>query len=102
MRENIHPAYPTSKVHCACGATWGGRKKKNPGPPGGSAIPFGGGGGGGGPSPPPASERPQAAKERQRGTVRVGGLASCRHAAAGKASGAVLSCALLLPGSDLV
>ncbi len=22
MRENIHPAYPTSKVHCACGATW--------------------------------------------------------------------------------
>jgi large subunit ribosomal protein L31 len=22
MRENIHPAYPTAKVHCACGATW--------------------------------------------------------------------------------
>ena|SRR6266446_1967415 len=22
MRENIHPAYPMSKVHCACGATW--------------------------------------------------------------------------------
>ena len=22
MRPNIHPAYPTSKVHCACGATW--------------------------------------------------------------------------------
>src|SRR5713226_947274 len=22
MRENIHPAYPTSKVHCACGTTW--------------------------------------------------------------------------------
>ncbi len=22
MRESIHPAYPTSKVHCACGATW--------------------------------------------------------------------------------
>jgi large subunit ribosomal protein L31 len=21
MRENIHPAYPTAKVHCACGAT---------------------------------------------------------------------------------
>jgi large subunit ribosomal protein L31 len=22
MRESIHPAYPTAKVHCACGATW--------------------------------------------------------------------------------
>jgi large subunit ribosomal protein L31 len=22
MRENIHPAYPTAKVHCACGAQW--------------------------------------------------------------------------------
>ena len=22
MRENIHPAYPTAKVHCACGAAW--------------------------------------------------------------------------------
>ncbi len=22
MRENIHPAYPTAKVHCECGATW--------------------------------------------------------------------------------
>jgi len=22
MRENIHPAYPPAKVHCACGATW--------------------------------------------------------------------------------
>jgi large subunit ribosomal protein L31 len=22
MRENIHPAYPTAKVHCACGNTW--------------------------------------------------------------------------------
>ena len=22
MRENIHPAYPAAKVHCACGATW--------------------------------------------------------------------------------
>ena len=22
MRENIHPAYPVAKVHCACGATW--------------------------------------------------------------------------------
>jgi len=22
MRENIHPAYPNAKVHCACGATW--------------------------------------------------------------------------------
>jgi large subunit ribosomal protein L31 len=22
MRENTHPAYPTAKVHCACGATW--------------------------------------------------------------------------------
>src|SRR5438105_8014711 len=22
MRENIHPAYPTAKVHCACGASW--------------------------------------------------------------------------------
>jgi large subunit ribosomal protein L31 len=22
MRENVHPAYPTAKVHCACGATW--------------------------------------------------------------------------------
>jgi large subunit ribosomal protein L31 len=22
MRESIHPAYPASKVHCACGATW--------------------------------------------------------------------------------
>jgi len=22
MRENLHPAYPTAKVHCACGATW--------------------------------------------------------------------------------
>src|SRR3954467_14573091 len=22
MRENIHPAYTTAKVHCACGATW--------------------------------------------------------------------------------
>jgi large subunit ribosomal protein L31 len=22
MRENIHPAYPSAKVHCACGATW--------------------------------------------------------------------------------
>jgi large subunit ribosomal protein L31 len=22
MREDIHPAYPTAKVHCACGATW--------------------------------------------------------------------------------
>jgi large subunit ribosomal protein L31 len=22
MRENIHPAYPTAKVHCACGAIW--------------------------------------------------------------------------------
>ena len=22
MRENIHPVYPTAKVHCACGATW--------------------------------------------------------------------------------
>src|SRR5919201_128901 len=22
MRPNIHPAYPASKVHCACGATW--------------------------------------------------------------------------------
>jgi large subunit ribosomal protein L31 len=22
MRENIHPSYPTAKVHCACGATW--------------------------------------------------------------------------------
>jgi large subunit ribosomal protein L31 len=22
MRENIHPAYATSKVHCACGASW--------------------------------------------------------------------------------
>jgi len=22
MRPNIHPAYPVSKVHCACGATW--------------------------------------------------------------------------------
>src|ERR1700737_1357397 len=22
MRENIPPAYPTAKVHCACGATW--------------------------------------------------------------------------------
>src|SRR5207237_428527 len=31
-----------------------------------------------------------------------GGARYLRHAAAGKASGAVLSCALLLPGSDLV
>ena len=22
MRENIHPPYPTGKVHCACGAQW--------------------------------------------------------------------------------
>ena len=22
MRENIHPAYPNAKVHCACGASW--------------------------------------------------------------------------------
>ena len=22
MRESVHPAYPTAKVHCACGATW--------------------------------------------------------------------------------
>jgi large subunit ribosomal protein L31 len=22
MRENVHPAYPAAKVHCACGATW--------------------------------------------------------------------------------
>ena len=22
MRENIHPAYPIAKVHCACGAQW--------------------------------------------------------------------------------
>jgi len=22
MRESLHPAYPTAKVHCACGATW--------------------------------------------------------------------------------
>jgi large subunit ribosomal protein L31 len=22
MRESIHPAYPTAKVHCACGAQW--------------------------------------------------------------------------------
>ena len=22
MKPNIHPAYPTAKVHCACGATW--------------------------------------------------------------------------------
>jgi large subunit ribosomal protein L31 len=22
MRENIHPAYPNAKVHCACGAAW--------------------------------------------------------------------------------
>ena len=22
MRENIHPAYPNAKVHCACGAQW--------------------------------------------------------------------------------
>jgi large subunit ribosomal protein L31 len=22
MRENIHPAYPMAKVHCAYGATW--------------------------------------------------------------------------------
>ena len=22
MRENIHPSYPTTKVHCACGNTW--------------------------------------------------------------------------------
>ena len=22
MRENIHPAYATSKIHCACGNTW--------------------------------------------------------------------------------
>ena len=22
MRENIHPSYPTAKVHCACGASW--------------------------------------------------------------------------------
>jgi large subunit ribosomal protein L31 len=22
MRANIHPAYPTAKVHCACGNTW--------------------------------------------------------------------------------
>jgi large subunit ribosomal protein L31 len=22
MRPNIHPAYPTSRVHCACGASW--------------------------------------------------------------------------------
>ena len=22
MRESIHPAYPNSKVHCACGASW--------------------------------------------------------------------------------
>ena len=28
MRENIHPAYPTSKVHCACGATWTTRSTK--------------------------------------------------------------------------
>jgi large subunit ribosomal protein L31 len=22
MRESLHPAYPTAKVHCACGASW--------------------------------------------------------------------------------
>ncbi|MFL5423289.1 MAG: 50S ribosomal protein L31 [Myxococcales bacterium] len=22
MRESLHPAYTTAKVHCACGATW--------------------------------------------------------------------------------
>ena len=22
MRADIHPAYQTAKVHCACGATW--------------------------------------------------------------------------------